>query len=212
MQYKAVIFDLDGVLCSTDYYHYLAWKKITDRLGIPFSKEDNDHLRGISREASLEIILQKSRNQWSTSQKRALAEEKNRIYQNYLAQMSPDDLLDGIPETLVTLRSLGFLLAVGSSSKNTLLILSRLGLDNFFDAVADGTEISHSKPDPEVFFLAAKKLRVAPSESVVVEDSIAGIDAAKAGGFYAVSFGDSAKKSSADCWISHMSQLLHILF
>ena len=206
MQYKAVIFDLDGVICSTDYYHFLAWKKITDRLGISFSKEDNDHLRGISREASLDLILEKNGKYWS------LAQKKNRIYQSYLAQMGPDDLLDGVPETLLTLRSLGFLLAVGSSSKNTLLILSRLGLDTFFDAVADGTEISHSKPDPEVFFLAAKKLRVAPSESVVVEDSIAGIDAAKAGGFYAVSFGDSAKKSSADCWISHMSQLLHILF
>ena len=212
MQYKAVIFDLDGVICSTDYYHFLAWKKITDRLGISFSKEDNDHLRGISREASLDLILEKSGKYWSLAQKKALAEEKNRIYQSYLAQMGPDDLLDGVPETLLTLRSLGFLLAVGSSSKNTLLILSRLGLDTFFDAVADGTEISHSKPDPEVFFLAAKKLSVNPHQAVVVEDSIAGVEAAKIGGFYAVSFGESAKKSSADCWISHVSQLLHILY
>ena len=138
MQYQGIIFDLDGVLCSTDEYHYRAWKALADRLGIPFDRERNGLLRGVSRMDSLNIILEKSDKAYSQDEKNAMAEEKNTRYRQLLNQMSPADLSGDVKRTLDTLRARGLKLAIGSSSKNTPFILERMGLDGFFDAVADG--------------------------------------------------------------------------
>lgn len=158
MQYQGIIFDLDGVLCSTDEYHYRAWKALADRLGIPFDRERNGLLRGVSRMDSLNIILEKSDKAYSQDEKNAMAEEKNTRYRQLLNQMSPADLSGDVKRTLDTLRARGLKLAIGSSSKNTPFILERMGLDGFFDAVADGNCITHSKPNPEVFLKAAEML------------------------------------------------------
>ena len=176
---RAIVFDLDGVICHTDQYHYLAWKALADRLGIPFDEKVNQRLRGVSRRESLEIVLGERSTAYSEAEKQTLAEEKNEIYKTYLAAMTPDDLPSETRTTLQTLRQRGYLLAIGSSSKNTRQILERLGLGNFFDAVADGTRITRSKPDPEVFLLAASLLGVRAEEAVVVEDAASGVQAAR---------------------------------
>lgn len=210
MNIKAIIFDLDGVICHTDQFHFQAWKQLADRLGIPFDERDNDRLRGVSRMDSLNIVLEKSPKVYSTQDKLAFSEEKNEIYKRLLLQMTPADLPKEALATLRELRARGLLLGIGSSSKNTKLILSRLGLADFFDAVADGTEITHSKPNPEVFLLAAEKLGVSPDKALVVEDADAGIEAAKAGGFYAVGIGGAAKNERADYSISAIHNLLNL--
>ena len=190
--YEGVIFDLDGVICSTDRYHYLAWKRIADRLGIPFNEQINGRLRGISRMDSLEIILEGYDGSLTQAQKEALAEEKNALYRASLADMSPDDLPQDVRRTLDALRAAGLRLAIGSSSRNTRFILERLGLADFFDAVSDGTNITRSKPDPQVFLMAADFLSLPPARCLVVEDAQSGIAAAKAGGFDSAGVGDAA--------------------
>ena len=190
--YEGVIFDLDGVICSTDRYHYLAWKRIADRLGIPFNEQINGRLRGISRMDSLEIILEGYDGSLTQTQKEALAEEKNALYRASLADMSPDDLPQDVRRTLDALRAAGLRLAIGSSSRNTRFILERLGLADFFDAVSDGTNITRSKPDPQVFLMAADFLSLPPARCLVVEDAQSGIAAAKAGGFDSAGVGDAA--------------------
>ena len=190
--YEGVIFDLDGVICSTDRYHYLAWKRIADRLGIPFKEEINSRLRGISRMDSLEIILEGYDGSLTQARKEALAEEKNALYRASLADMSPNDLPQDVRRTLDALRAAGLRLAIGSSSRNTRFILERLGLADFFDAVSDGTNIMRSKPDPQVFLMAADFLSLPPARCLVVEDAQSGIAAAKAGGFDSAGVGDAA--------------------
>lgn len=204
---EAVIFDLDGVICHTDQYHYQAWKTIADRLSIPFDERINARMRGVSRLESLEILLEQSGKNFSQEEKERLAEEKNRIYQAFLRKMTPADLERKTFRALNTLREMNLKLAIGSSSRNTALILHRLGLDGFFDAVADGTQIKHSKPDPEVFLLAASLLGVQPSRALVVEDAPAGIQAAKAGGFLAAGLGDAAQVFETDFPISALNDL-----
>ena len=194
MRYKGVIFDLDGVICSTDELHYLAWKEIADRCQIPFDREMTDQLRGVSRMESLERILSHGRGEWTQEQKRRLAEEKNARYRELLGTLSEKDILPGVPETLQALRARGLALAIGSSSKNAVVILERLGLSGWFDAVADGTQIKRSKPDPEVFLLAANKLGLPAADCLVVEDAQAGIQAAQAGGMDAASVGPAAEQ------------------
>ena len=211
MRYQGIIFDLDGVLCSTDEYHYLAWKELADRLGIPFDRERNNLLRGISRMASLDIILEKASRLYSPEEKQALAEEKNRRYRALLYQMSPKDLSEDVRLTLPALRQAGLLLAVGSSSKNAPLILERLGLDRFFDAITDGNQIHSSKPDPEVFLLAAEKLGLPPSACLVVEDAHAGVEAAAAGGFDCAAMGDAYGDKRAQWNIQNIRQLMKIV-
>ena len=209
---KAVIFDLDGVICFTDKYHYLAWKALADRLGIYFDEKINNRLRGVSRMASLEIILERAQETYSPEQKEAFAEEKNDTYRELLKKMSPADLTDEVRDTLVELRNRGYLLAIGSSSKNTKFILSRIGLADFFDAIADGTDITRSKPDPEVFLIAAQKLGADPADCAVVEDAKAGIEAAKAGGMTALAlFGDARGCGLEDYDLASFSDLLNIL-
>lgn len=208
---RAVIFDLDGVICSTDRYHYLAWKSLADRLGIPFDEQVNQQLRGVSRRESLEIILGERGTAYSEEEKQALTEEKNTVYKRYLASMTPGDLSAEVSRTLHTLRQRGYLLAVGSSSRNTRWILEQLGLKDFFDAVADGTQIIHSKPDPEVFLLAASLLGVAPRDALVVEDAESGVRAAVAGGFRVIGIRGGGSDPCSDISIQKLSDLLEIL-
>ena len=211
MRYQGVIFDLDGVICSTDEYHYLAWKALADRLGIPFDRHRNNLLRGLSRMDSLNIILEKSNTVYSEAEKAAFAQEKNDLYRQMLAQMSPADLSDDVRNTLAALRASGRRLAIGSSSRNTPYILERLGLDTFFDAVADGNCITHAKPHPEVFLKAAEMIGLAPADCLVVEDAHAGVEAAVAGGFHCAAMGDAREDPRAQHHLSAFGDLLQVL-
>lgn len=209
---KAIIFDLDGVICSTDKFHYRAWKALADRLGIYFDETINDRLRGVSRAESLEIILERADRAYTPEEKRTFTEEKNAAYRTLLQTMGPGDLSDEVRATLEELRRRGYKLAIGSSSRNTKLILSRIGLDGFFDAVADGTDITRSKPDPEVFLVAAAKLGASPGDCAVVEDAKAGIQAAKAAGMTALAlFGDARGCGLEDCDLASFRDLLNLL-
>lgn len=205
---KAIIFDLDGVLVFTDQFHYKAWKKLADRLGIYFDETINNRLRGVSRMESLEIVLEKSEKVYTEQEKESFAEEKNNTYRELLSGMTPEDVTEEVRDTMNKLRERGHRLAIGSSSKNTKFILERVGLKDFFDAVSDGTNITKSKPDPEVFLKAAEYLNEDPENCVVVEDAFAGIDAAKAAGMTAVGIGDAAGYEKADHRISRFSELL----
>ena len=164
MKYKGIIFDLDGVICHTDKYHYQAWKKLADKLGIYFDEEINNRLRGVSRMESFEIILEKYDGEMTEEEKVRYASEKNDLYRELLKNMTTADLDPQVKETLDALRSRGLLLAIGSSSRNAGFILERLGLSGYFDAVSDGNNISRSKPDPEVFLKAAEYLNLQPQD------------------------------------------------
>ena len=190
---KAVIFDLDGVIVSTDEFHYRAWKKISVEENIPFDRQINQRLRGISRMKSLEVILERSEKKYTQEEKDKLAERKNNYYKASLEELSPDDILPGVTRFMEKLKDAGIRTAIGSSSKNARLILERINLTDDFDAIVDGTEIAHSKPDPEVFLLAAKKLGIDPRECAVVEDAQAGIEAADKAGMLSVGVGVSAR-------------------
>lgn len=205
--YQGIIFDLDGVICHTDRYHFLAWKQIADQLGINF----DDRMRGVSRMDSLEILLEEYHGEPLTAvQKAALAEKKNQLYVGLLQNMGEADLSEEVRKTMDTLRSRGRKLAIGSSSKNTKLILKRLGLTGYFDAVSDGTNITRSKPDPEVFLCAAQYLGLCPGKCLVVEDAKAGILAAKAGGFDSAGLGEAAAFAFVTYPLQSFSDLLKL--
>ena len=210
MRYENVIFDLDGVLVSTDEYHYQAWKKIADEEGIYFDRAINNRLRGVSRMASLEIILEHAVKNYTQAEKEELAQRKNRYYQELLGNLSTEDTLNGVRETLAGLRKNAVHIAVGSSSKNTMRILKQVGLENAFDAIADGTEITHSKPDPEVFLLAAQKLGVKPENCLVVEDAPAGVQAGVNAGMQVAGIGEAAKVSQVAFTLREIRDLLNI--
>ena len=212
MQFKAIIFDLDGVICFTDEYHYRAWKAMADDMGIPFDRTVNNRLRGVSRMASLDIILEKYEGPaLSQAEKEKLAQRKNDIYRESLKEMSPADLSAEVKETLEGLRALGLKLAIGSSSKNTPFILGQIGLKDFFDAVSDRNNITHSKPDPEVFVKAAQMLGIAPEACLVVEDAVSGAQAGHAGGMKVACLGDAAQHRAGDWNMQSIRELLDIV-
>lgn len=212
MNYKAVIFDLDGVICSTDEYHYQAWKCMADAMGIAFDRTVNNRLRGVSRMDSLEIILEGYNKKILTDeQKVALATLKNDIYRESLKEMSPDDLSEEVKTTLDALREGGLKLAIGSSSKNTPFILGQLGLGDYFDAISDGNNIVRSKPDPEVFLKAAEFLGLKPAECLVVEDAVSGAQAGHAGGFRVACVGEAARAQAGDFNLSSFRELLELV-
>jgi len=192
-----VIFDLDGVIVSTDDCHYEGWKMMADKEGIYFDRTINERLRGVSRMASLDIILEKAEREYSEEEKMALATYKNDAYKQLVQKLTPADILPGALETLKQLKAAGVKIAIGSSSKNTPIILKQIGLSEMFDAVADGNQITRSKPDPEVFLLAAQKLGLKPSECMVVEDADAGVEAALAGGMQVLGVGSASENSKA---------------
>lgn len=211
MKYKGIIFDLDGVLVHTDKYHYLAWKQVADRLGIYFDEGINNRLRGVSRMASLEIILEGSAQTFSEGQKAELAEEKNAIYRRYLGGLTQNDLGAGVLSALKKFRSMGLKLAVGSSSRNTEFILKKTGIYEFFDAVSDGNNIAKPKPDPEVFVKAADMLGLENRQCLVVEDAVSGVLAAAAAKMDCAAVGDAAKRNIATYNIESFDRLEEIV-
>ncbi len=208
---KGIIFDLDGVILSTDHYHYLAWKRMADEEGIPFDEKTNNRLRGVSRMDSLEIILEKSSKTYTQEEKENLCEKKNSFYREYLQQLTPEDVDQDTLSTLKKIKEMGIKIAIGSSSKNTKFILERIGLLYLFDEIVDGTMIAHSKPNPEVFLLAANKIGLKPDECGVVEDAYAGVEAAKRGGFTSYGIGDAINSSNTDYPLKKLSDLLTYL-
>ena len=212
MKYDGIIFDLDGVICSTDEYHYLAWKKLAEKLGIKdFTKKDNERQRGVSRMESLEVVLEKTDKKFTQEEKVALATEKNEYYKQMLAQMSKKDLADDVKDTLDAIKAKGIRIAIGSSSKNAKFILSRIGLLDYFDAISDGDNITRTKPDPQVFTMAAEFLGLDPSRCLVVEDAEAGIMAGKTGGFDTAALGSATKCPYATYRLSTFSDLKAIV-
>ena len=212
MKYKAVIFDLDGVICSTDEYHYKAWKKLADKMNISFDRKVNERLRGVSRMESLEIILKNYHgNMLSREEKDKLTEEKNQIYRESLSNMSEKDLSSEVKETLELLHNMGLKLAIGSSSKNTKYILKQIGLESFFDAISDGTNIKKSKPDPEVFLKAAEFIHENPENCLVVEDTEAGIDAEIAGHFDSAGIGTAVAHGKATYRLNSFQEIIKIV-
>jgi beta-phosphoglucomutase len=195
---KGVIFDLDGVIVSTDKYHYQAWKKMADLENIYFDEKINDRLRGVSRMESLSIILEKANKSYTEKEKVKLAEFKNELYKNSLDNLTEEEILPGITELLDDLQANNIKIAIGSSSKNAKKILHKIRLFDRFDAISDGTNISKSKPDPEVFIIAAEKLNLQPKECAVVEDAHSGIVAAKAANMVAFATGDAKTSQEKD--------------
>lgn len=208
---RAVIFDLDGVLVSTDELHYEAWLQIARQEGIPFDRAVNDRLRGVSRMQSLAIILERAGQSYSQPEQEALAAQKNEHYRALLQTLTPAALLPGARETLCALRGRGIKTAVGSSSKNAPLILQRLQIEPLFDAVSDGNGLQHSKPHPEVFLRAAERLGLPPRDCLVVEDAEAGIQAAKAAGMPAAALGSARACPAADYRLEQLAELLRIV-
>jgi beta-phosphoglucomutase len=186
---RAVIFDLDGVIVSTDEYHFQAWKQLANSLGIPFGRESNDRIRGVSRMESLEIVLEKSGKRYSLEEKREMAERKNTYYRELLKRVSPSEILPGVIEMIKALKDRGVKIAIGSSSKNARAILRAVGLEDEFDVITDGNHVTRSKPDPEVFTIAAMRLGFSPEECLVVEDAEAGVEAGLAAGMSVLAVG-----------------------
>lgn len=207
---KSFIFDLDGVIVFTDQFHYQAWKQMADRMGIYFDEEINNRLRGVSRAESLEIILERYEGTLTEREKSNLMEEKNDIYRKLLDTMTAADVSEDVRNTLTELKKRGCKLAIGSSSKNAKIILGKVGLTDQFDAVSDGTNITRSKPDPEVFLKAAEFLNEQPENCIVVEDAYAGIDAAKAAKMTAVGIGDAAGYDRADYRVAAFCEILDL--
>lgn len=211
MGIKGVIFDLDGVIVFTDKFHYQAWKKAADELGVYFDEKINNRLRGVSRMESLEIILENYHGEpLSGEEKERIAAQKNETYRELLRTMTPADVTEEVRNTLAELRRMGIRLAVGSSSKNAKFILERVGLTEAFDRISDGTNITRSKPDPEVFRKAAEFLELAPQDCLVVEDAAAGIDAAIAGGMHSAAIGDAVRYGKAEYNIQALPELISI--
>ncbi len=209
---RAVIFDLDGVLVSTDRLHYRAWKRLAEELGInDFNERDAARQRGVSRMASLEVLLEKSPVRYSEAEKEEMAERKNRWYIELLRELDQSALLPGAVETLAALNRLGIATAVGSASKNAGLILQKTRLLDRLDAVASGLDVTRSKPDPQVFLCAAEKLGIAPSDCLVAEDAVAGIEAAKNAGMRAFAVGDAVRCREADYRAADLQGFLVLL-
>jgi len=199
MRAKACIFDLDGVIVDTAKYHYLAWKRLANELGFEFTEKDNERLKGVSRMASLEILLSVGGIRIEDERvKEELATKKNNWYVEYIKQMTKDEILPGVEDFLKLLKDNGIKIAIGSASKNTMTILERIGIKDMFDAIIDGTKITKAKPDPEVFLKAAEELRVHPVNCCVFEDAIAGIEAAKTAQMKVIGVGNPSILSKAD--------------
>lgn len=208
MDVKAVIFDLDGVLVSTDEFHYLAWKELADELEIPFDRNINERLRGVSRMESLEIILEQSGKTYSEEEKIALASRKNERYRALLNNLSVNDILPGVFPFIDFLIENKIRMGIGSSSKNAPLILEKTSLDSLFDVVVDGNHISRSKPDPEVFLKAAQQLGEKPEACLVVEDADAGVEAALRVGMSVLAVGAAASNPKAHFSASNLIEFI----
>ena len=195
---KGCIFDLDGVIVDTAKYHYLAWKRLAAELGFFFSEKDNERLKGVSRIASLEILLQVGGLSLTKDKKLFLAERKNNWYVEYITAINENEILPGAKKFIESAREAGLKVALGSASKNARTILTGLKLTGYFDSIIDGNKVSKAKPDPEVFLMAAQELGLSPENCVVFEDASAGIEAAKRAGMRCIDVGTSPELSDAD--------------
>jgi len=198
MNKKAFIFDLDGVIVDTAKYHFLAWKELAEALGFDFTEEENELLKGVSRVRSLDILLDLGKVELSQAEKDKYLVEKNEQYLKYISKMDTTEILPGISKLLTFLKAEKIRFALGSASKNARLILKNLNLLDLFDAIVDGNDVSTAKPDPEVFLIAAEKLGADPEDCIVVEDALAGIQAAKAAGMTTIAIGEPEILKGAD--------------
>lgn len=199
---KGCIFDLDGVIVDTAKYHYKAWKRIADELGFEFTEQHNERLKGVSRMRSLEILLEVGNIGVDEETKLKLAEKKNSWYVEYISKMDKSEILPGVEDCIKSLKQKNIKTAIGSASKNTMLILKNLDIAHYFDAIIDGNKVTKAKPDPEVFLLGAQELGLNPENCVVFEDAEAGIQAAKAAGMMAVGIGLPSILKEADLVVS----------
>ena len=205
---KGAIFDLDGVLVDTAVYHYAAWKELANELGFEFTEKDNERLKGVSRMKSLEILLSIGNISASKEQKEKWATEKNERYVKLLENLNEKSLLNGAYDYLKLLKSKGVLTALGSASKNAPYILEKTGISDMFDAVVDGNSVAKAKPDPEVFLKAAQMLELKPEECIVFEDSQAGIEAARKGGFHIVAVDKNRVLKDAEKYVYDLADML----
>lgn len=201
MNTKGFLFDLDGVIVDTAKYHYAAWKRLAGELGLHFTLADNELLKGVSRRKSFEIILSLNKRFMPEEQIASCCEKKNDYYLEYINRLGKDDVLPGVKDFLPEARRLGLKTAIGSASKNCMLILERLELTDYFDAIIDGTKVSMAKPDPEVFLKGAEALGLPPESCIVFEDSLSGIIAAHNGGMKAVGIGNAEVKKHSDFFL-----------
>jgi len=204
---KACLFDLDGVIVDTAVYHYKAWKRLAGELGINFTLEDNERLKGVSRMRSLDIILEIGGVTKTDAEKEELATRKNTWYVDMINQMKPDEILPGAKEFVQACRDAGLKTALGSASKNSMTILDKINMVPLFDAIIDGTKVSKAKPDPEVFLKGAEELNVAPADCVVFEDAIAGVEAAINGGMKVVGIGSPKVLVGADLVVGGLGDM-----
>lgn len=195
---KGIIFDLDGVIVDTAKFHYLAWRKLANRMGFDISLEQNEKLKGVSRSSSLEKILSWGNKRVSATEFDRLMAGKNEEYLASISNMSEKDLLPGVQPVLEYLKKENIPFALGSASKNSRVILKSLKVHDWFTAIVDGNDVTSAKPDPEVFLIAAKKLDLEPEDCIVFEDAVAGIEAARAAGMSTVGIGDKDVLSDAD--------------
>ena len=195
---KAVIFDLDGVIVDTAHYHFIAWKRLADELGVPFEEHDNERLKGVSRMQSMDIILELGALHISMDRKAQLADKKNTWFVEFVEKMKPSEIFPGVKQLLEELKSQGIKIALASSSKNARRVIELLQIENEFDAVVDGTMIVHTKPDPEIFLLASTMINVPASQCVVFEDAEAGVEAALAAGMKCVGVGSTEQLGKAN--------------
>lgn len=198
MKVKAFIFDLDGVIVDTAKYHFLAWRKLAESLGIEFTPEHNEQLKGVSRVKSLELILGLGNIDASEAEKDQWMAQKNADYLSYIEKMDAQEVLPGVLNVLKYLKSKGQYIVLGSASKNAKPILEKAGVHHFFDVVVDGNDVTNAKPDPEVFLQGAKKVGMLPSDCIVFEDAFAGIQAANAAGMISIGIGDASVLHEAD--------------
>ena len=202
-----IIFDLDGVIVDTAKYHFLAWKKLADTLGIEFTEAHNELLKGVSRVRSLEILLDIGHVKLSEAEKQGFLISKNEDYLSYITKMGSDEILPGVEHFLNALDDLGIGYVLGSASKNAPLILKQVGLLNRFKGIVDGNSVSKAKPDPEVFLIGAKELKLPPEHCIVFEDAIAGVEAAKKANMISVGIGDKDTLSEADYNFNNFTEI-----
>lgn len=208
---KGIIFDLDGVLISTDVLHFQCWKMIADKLGIYYDEKVNSGMKGLSRAGSLDYILSYNHLSLDDNVKEELLFEKNEKYKEMLKTLTKDDVSPDLRLTLGYLKNHGYKLAVGSSSKNTKLILKQIEIIDYFDAICDGNDVTKYKPDPEVFLKAAQMLKLKPSECYVVEDATNGIDAATSGGFKSIGVKDASFYFKTTFKINNIKEIIDIV-
>lgn len=202
MRHKGLLFDLDGVIVDTAKYHYMAWKEIAEEIGISFTVDDNERLKGVSRIRSFEIILEIGDCSMNETEKEYYCSRKNDIYLTYIRKMKEDEILPNVRRFLEDAKGKGYQIALGSASRNSGIILDRLNLIGMFDAIVDGTKVSKAKPDPEVFVRGAEVLKLLNKECIVFEDSVAGIEAAHACGMFAVGIGSRELLPEANLIVS----------